>query len=106
MTITFRDADISSIFADAAKLGLAVSITIDGHTGVGIVDENDTVVVGSPDQGGVVSGVTTVTVQTSAFPAGSLKEDKAITVDGANYSIRQRLKESDAGLTKILIGSV
>lgn len=106
MTITFRDADISAIFADAAKLGLAASISIDGNAGVGIVDENDTVVVGSSDHGGVVTGVTTVTVQTSAFPAGSLKEDKTIVVDGVTYTIRQRLKESDAGLTKILIGSV
>jgi len=106
MTITFRDSDVSAIFADAAKLGLAVSVTIDGHTGVGIVDENDTVVVSDGNRGGVVGGVTTITVQTSAFPSGSLKPDKAITVDGNSYTIRQRLKESDTALTKILIGSV
>lgn len=106
MTISFRDADVSSIFADAARMGLAVTVTIDGVVGVGIVDENDTIVVSDGNRGGVVGAVTTVTVQTSAFPAGSLKEDKTIVVDGNNYTIRQRLKESDAALTKILIGSV
>jgi hypothetical protein len=106
MTITFRDADVSALFADAARMGLAVSVTIDGNTGVGIVDENDQVIVSDGNRGGVVGGVTTVTVQTSAFPADSLVADKAIVVDGVSYTIRQRLKESDAALTKILIGSV
>lgn len=93
------------MFADAAKLGLAVAINIDGHVGVGIVDENDQILVTDGNRGGVVGAITTVTVQTSAFSAASLKEGKLIVVDGVTYTIRQRLKESDAALTKILIGS-
>jgi pyruvate kinase len=101
VTIAFRDTDVSALFKD-----FGVPITIDGNAGVGLVDENDTIIVSEGGRGAVVGAVTTVTVQTSAFPTGSLKEDKPIVVDGVNYTIRQRLKEGDAALTKILIGSV
>ncbi len=106
MTITFRDDDLSGIVADSARIGLAVPIVIDGHAGQGYVDENDQVVVSEMNRGEVVGGITTVTIQTSAFPAGSIKPNKPIVVDGVSYTIRERLKTGDAGETKILLGSV
>jgi hypothetical protein len=106
VTIAFRDDDVSKLFADSASIGLAVPIVIDGHAGTGYVEENDQVVVTEAGRGEIVAGVTVVTIQTSAFPAGSLKPDKAITVDGNSYTIREKLKTGDAALTKILLGSV
>lgn len=106
MTIAFRDDEVGKITADAGRIGLAVPVVIDDVAGVGYVDENDQILVSEGGRGAVVGAVTTVTVQTSAFPAGSLKEGKSIVVDGSNYTIRQKLKEGDAALTKILIGSV
>lgn len=104
MTIVFRDADLAALFADARKMGLAVPISINSVDGEGIVDENDQVIVSDGRRGEVVGGVHTVTVRTSAFPGG-ITQDMPIVVDGVSYTIRQKLKEGDAGLTKILIGS-
>lgn len=105
MSIVFRDGDIDAIFRDMVAIGGAVPVTINGVVGVGIVDENDQVVIVNGGRGEVVGGVHTVTVQTSKFPAG-IKADQPIIVDGVNYTVRQKLKEGDAGLTKILLGSV
>jgi hypothetical protein len=103
MTISFRDADVAAIFADAKKMGLAVPVKINNVDGVGFVDENDQIIVSDGQRGEVVGGVHTVTVQTSAFPA--ISQDMPIDVDGVTYTIRQKLKEGDAALTKILLGS-
>lgn len=105
MSIVFRDGDIDAIYSDLFALGGAVPVTINGVSGRGIVDENDQVVVVNNGRGEVVGGVHTVTVQTSKFPAG-IKADQSIVVDGITYTVRQKLKEGDAGLTKILLGSV
>jgi hypothetical protein len=99
MTIAFRDGDVAALFAD-----MGVPITIGGTPGLGLVDENDQVVVTNNGRGEVVGGVHTVTIQTSKFPA--VTNGMAIVVDGTNYTVRQKLKEGDAALTKILLGSV
>jgi hypothetical protein len=102
MTITFRDGDIDAIYRDLAAMGGAVPISINGVAGTGIVDENDQVVIVNAGRGEVVGGVHTVTIQTSKFPG--VREGMQIIVDGITASVRQKLKEGDAGLTKILIG--
>lgn len=99
MTIAFRDGDVAALFAD-----MGVPITIAGTSGLGLVDENDQIVVSNNGRGEVVGGIHTVTVQTSKFPP--IANGQAIVVDGVTYTVRQKLKEGDAALTKILLGSV
>jgi hypothetical protein len=99
MTIAFRDGDVAALFAD-----MGVPVTIGGTPGLGLVDENDQIVVSNAGRGEVVGGVHTVTVQTSQFPA--ITNGMPIIVDSVTYSVRQKLKEGDAALTKILLGSV
>jgi pyruvate kinase len=106
MTIAFRDSDISSVFADAASMGLAVAVVIDGVVGIGFIDESDTILVTDGNRGGVIGPVTTITVQTTAFSAGSLQADKSISFAGNSYTIRSALREGDTGLTRLQIGSV
>lgn len=98
MTIAFRDGDVAALFAD-----MGVPVSINGTPGRGLVDENDQIVVTNNGRGEVVGGVHTVTVQTSQFPP--ITNGQAVIVDGVTYSVRQRLKEGDAALTKILLGS-
>jgi hypothetical protein len=99
MTIAFRDGDVAALFKDTG-----VPVTINGISGVAIVDENDQIVVQNSGRGEVVGGVHTVTVQTSKFP--TITNGMPIIIDGVTYSVRQKLKEGDAALTKILLGSV
>jgi hypothetical protein len=99
VTIAFRDGDVAALFKD-----MGVPITINGTPGLGLVDENDQIVVTNAGRGEVVGGVHTVTIQTSKFPA--ITNGMPIVVDGVTYSVRQKLKEGDAALTKILLGSV
>jgi len=105
-TLAFDDSTISKITADSAKIGLALAVVIDGVVGVGYLDENAAVLVADGNRGGVIGPVTTITVQTSAFPTGSLKVDKTITVGGNSYTIRSALPEGDTAFTKLLLGSV
>lgn len=100
MTIAFRDGDVDALFAD-----MGVPITLNGTPGVGLVDDNDQIVVSNNGRGEIVGGVHTVVVQTSKFPF-TIRNGMQIIVDGIVASVRQKLKEGDAALTKILIGDV
>lgn len=93
----FRDADIPSLLAD-----MGIAITIGGVAGVGILDEADQIQVQDINRGQVVALVTTITVQTSAFP--SIKIGDAVVIGAKSFTVRERLREGDGGLTKILIG--
>jgi hypothetical protein len=99
VTIVFRDADVAALLAD-----MGVPIMLDGTPGIGLVDENDQIVVTNNGRGEVISGVHTVTVQTSAFPP--ITNGMPIIVDGVTYSVQKRFKEGDTAFTKILLGSV
>jgi hypothetical protein len=99
VTIAFRDGDVAALFAD-----MGVPVTINGTLGLGLVDENDSIVVTNNGRGEVITGVHTVTIQTSKF--SPITNGMPIIVDSVTYSVRQRLKEGDAALTKILLGSV
>lgn len=101
MTIVFRDADVEFLFAD-----MGVPVSINGVPGIGLVDENDQIVVSNNGRGEVIAGVHTVVVQTSKFPTNGIRNGMQIIVDGIVASVRQKLKEGDAALTKILIGDV
>ena len=97
--MAFRDQDIPFLLLDTG-----VPVVVGGVAGVGLLDENDQVLVSDRNGGEVLVPMTTLTVQSSAFP--SMRIDTAVTVNGTNYTIRERLKTGDAALTKILLGSV
>lgn len=96
--MAFRDQDIPFLLLDTG-----VPVVVGGVSGVGLLDENDQVLVSDRNGGEVLVPMTTLTVQSSAFP--SMRIDTAVTVNGTNYTIRERLKTGDAALTKILLGS-
>jgi hypothetical protein len=97
MTLAFRDGDVQFLFETG------VPITLNGTSGVGLVDKNQQVVVSRGGRGDVVSGVTTITVQTSKFNF-TIRNGLQIIVDGVVGSVRQLLPENDAALTKFLLG--
>jgi hypothetical protein len=97
--MAFRDQDIPFLLADTG-----VPVVIGGVSGTGLLDENDQVLVSDRNGGEMLVPMTTVTVQSSAFP--NMRIDTAVTVNGTNYTVRERLKTGDAALTKILLGSV
>jgi hypothetical protein len=98
MTTVWRDADIPTMLQATG----AVPITIDGTQGIGLMDWNDQLLVGDQTEAQVIVGMPMLTVQTSAFP--NVKVDSAVTVDGVNYTVRERLKYGDGGLTKLFLG--
>ena len=97
--MALRDQDIPFLLQDTGD-----PVVIGGVSGVGLLDENDQVLVSDRNGGEVLVPMTTLTVQSSAFP--SMRIDTVVTVNGTNYTIRERLKTGDAALTKILLGSV
>ena len=97
--MAFRDQDIPFLLQDTG-----VPVVVGGVSGGGLLDENDQVLVSDRNGGEVLVPMTTLTVQSSAFP--SMRIDTVVTVNGTNYTIRERLKTGDAALTKILLGSV
>ncbi len=85
------------MFAD-----FGVAISIGGVSGLGIFDEADRIEVQDVTRGQVVGLVTTITVQTSAFPA--MKIGDAVAIGASTFTVRERLRQGDGGLTKVLIG--
>jgi hypothetical protein len=93
----FGDADIPALMAD-----MGISITVGGVAGIGLLDEADQILVQDVNRGEVVATATTLTIQSSAFP--SAKIDDAVVVGSKHFTVRERLRESDGGLTKLLLG--
>lgn len=104
MTITFRDGDVGALLRDMLAIGAASPVSINGVSGIGIVEENDQIVVTNGGRGEVVGGMHTVLVQTSQYPA--IEQDMPMVVDGKSYTVRQKLESGDSAVTKILLGSV
>jgi hypothetical protein len=99
VTTVWRDADIPSLI----QMTGGVPVTIDGTQGTGLMDWNDQLLVGDHDHAQVIVGMPMLTIQTSAFP--NVKEDSAVLVDGKNYTVRERLRYADSGLTKLFLGT-
>jgi hypothetical protein len=98
----FFEADLPFLIADTG-----VPVTVGGVDGVGIVSYADQVLVQDPAtsesfRGQVVVLVTTLTVQTSAFPLAKIGD--AVVIDGQNFTVRERLRDSHGGVTKLLLG--
>jgi hypothetical protein len=84
-----------------ADMGIAV--TVGGVAGIGLLDEEDQILVQDVNRGEVVATATTLTIQTSAFPSVAI--DAAVVIGTRNFTVRERLREGDGGLTKLLLGS-
>lgn len=95
MGTVWNDADIPGMLAGAG----ALPCTIGGVSGIALLDEEEQVY-GDRSQGEVTDQVTSITIQTSAFPSARI--DDTVTIDGRTGSIMQRLKIGDGGLTRIL----
>jgi len=93
----FGDSDIPTLMAD-----MGIAITLGGVAGIGLLDEADQILVQDQSRGEVVATATTLTIQTSAFPG--LKIGDAVVANGKNFTVRERIRESDGGLTKLLLG--
>jgi hypothetical protein len=93
----FGDADIPALMAD-----MGIAVTVGGVGGIGLLDEADQILVQDVNRGEVVATATTLTIQTSAFPSAKIGD--AIIVGSKNFTVRERLRESDGGLTKLLLG--
>jgi hypothetical protein len=93
----FGDADIPALMKD-----MGIAITVGGVGGIGLLDEADQILVQDASRGEVVATATTLTIQSSAFP--SVKIGDAVVIGSKNFTVRERLRESDGGLTKLLLG--
>jgi len=93
----FGDADIPALMKD-----MGIAVTVGGMAGIGLLDEADQLLVQDQNRGEVVATATTLTIQTSAFP--NVKINDAVSVGGKSFTVRERLRESDGGLTKLLLG--
>jgi hypothetical protein len=98
----FGDADLPFLIGDTG-----IPVTVGGVDGIGILTYQDEVLVNDPNtsesfRGQVVVLVTTLTVQTSAFPLAKIGD--AVVIDSQTFSVRERLRDSHGGITKLLIG--
>lgn len=93
----FGDADIPTLMAD-----MGIPISVGGVMGIGLLDEADQIFVQDAQRGEVIATATTLTVQSSAFP--NCKVGDVVAVNGKTFTVRERLRESDGGLTKLLLG--
>jgi hypothetical protein len=96
--IPFGDSDIPIMFAD-----FGVPIFVNNIAGVGIVDLIDQGFAGDGGRGVVWMAITSVLIQTSAFPG--IKIDDAVILDGSDYTIRSHPRVHDGGLTEISLGA-
>lgn len=93
----FGDSDIPALMAD-----MGIAVTVGAVDGVGLLDEADQILVQDLNRGEVVATATTLTIQTSAFPSAKIGD--AVVIGSKNFTVRERLRESDGGLTKLLLG--
>src|ERR1700729_1799011 len=97
--IPFGDSDIPAMLADFGE-----PIAIGGVAGVGIVDKQDLTFQAADGQRGVVVlPVSSLIVQTSAWPG--IEIDNDIIVRGSDYTIRNRERVDDGALTKLWLGT-
>jgi hypothetical protein len=93
----FGDADLGYMTE------MQVAVTVGGVNGMGWIDDDDQITVQDQVRGEVIVLATTLTVQTSAFPAAAVGQ--VVTVNGKNFTIRQRLRIGDGALAKFLLGT-
>src|SRR3954466_4167217 len=95
--MAFGDADTAYILGDT----LSVPFTFGIYNGRGILDTQDASM-NQADGADVVGLQTTFQVAPAAVPG--IKRGSAITVDGVNYKVRNRMLQGDGTLLLSLIG--
>jgi hypothetical protein len=95
----FGDGDIPALMAD-----MAIAITVGTVAGVGLLDEADRILVQDEERGQVEVLATTLTVQTSAFPAAAIGQ--SVAIGARNFTVRDRARIADGGLTKLVLSLV
>jgi hypothetical protein len=98
VSTVWNDTDIPAMLTATG----AVPCTIGGVAGICLFDLNDAIEIQDANRGQVVIGKPMLTVQTSAFP--NLDIGQPVAVDGKTYTVRERLRVGDAGLTKLFLG--
>ena len=93
----FGDADIPAMLAD-----MGVRASVGGVSGIGLFEEADQILVQDETRGQVVVKVSTLTIRTSDFPSVAI--GSAVVVGTVNFTVRERLREGDGALTKLLLG--
>lgn len=82
---------------------MGIAVIVGSVHGVGLLDEADEILVQDAARGEVVVTMTTLTVRTSDFPAVVI--DAAVVIGAKNFTVRERLRLGDGGLTKLLLGT-
>lgn len=93
----FRPEDIVAMM----KPPIGTPVSFNGADFFGLLDTNDLVVVGDSGRGEVLGATISLLVRTLDVP--NVKIDDAITVDGVDYFVRDRVREGDAALVKLLL---
>lgn len=98
----WNDSDIPLLIS---TLG-GVPVVVNGVAGFGIAEYPEEVLE-SPERplegAGTVVPVTSVLIQTSAFPGVAL--DQTLVVEGVSYRIRGRLRVDDGALMRLFVGT-
>src|SRR5215469_4062327 len=89
----FGDGDIPTLLSD-----MGIAITINNVSGTGLLDEADEILVQDAERGEVVVLMTTLTVRTTDFPNAAI--DQAVAIGSRNFTLRERLRIGDGGLSK------
>ena len=94
----FGDSDIPALMAD-----MGIAVTVGGVAGIGLLDEVDEILIQDQARGEIIVPMTTLTVRTSDFP--SVAVGTAVAIGSRNFTVRERLRVGDGGLTKLLFGT-
>ena len=93
----FRPEDIVAMM----KPPLGTPVVFNGTPFFGLLDTNDIVVVGDHGKAEVLGATITLLVRVLDVPNVAI--DDPIQVDGVDYLVRDRLREGDAALVKLLL---
>lgn len=91
----FGDGDIDDMLSD-----MGVPVVIGGVQGLGLLDTPDRLLMENGDRSGIIGAAIAVLLKTSDFP--TLKVGDALTVDGVQYTARERLREGDGALVRVM----
>ena len=94
----FGDSDIPALMAD-----MGIAVTVGGVAGIGLLDEVDEILIQDQARGEIIVPMTTLTVRTSDFP--SVAVGATVVIGSRNFTVRERLRVGDGGLTKLLFGT-
>ena len=83
------------------KPPLGTPVSFKGVDFFGLLDTNDTVIVGDAGRGEVIGATISLVVRTLDTP--NVKIDDPIQVGGVTYRVRDRVREGDAALVKLLL---